>query len=217
MTMSYQVILEIRYNQVLQFSDKTFIGNLISYLGTLGYQVNFFNDNIDAVNSNTKHHINMGANRCGIDFSTKELDFTNFKVIIENLTGISNLLKFNFLNRIGLRVTTLNSYTTISDATKKITNVLNIKNDKLNSIKSSCEVCSLSFAIKKLGHNIKLSILPNQVNISVNGFDQEINTLNLDIDVSEENINGNSNLLEKKYRVFLDEIKEYNKDLNEIF
>jgi glutathionyl-hydroquinone reductase len=149
MGMSYKVILEIRYNQVLEFSDKTFISSLINYLGTLGYQVNFFNDNIDAVNSKIKHHINMGANRCGIDFNTKELDYTSFKEIIENLTGISKLLNFNFLNRIGLRVTTLNSYTTISEANKKITSVLNIENDKLNSIKSSCEVCFLSFAVKK--------------------------------------------------------------------
>lgn len=55
------------------------------------------------------------------------------------------------------------------------------------------------------------------MNISVNGLDEQINTLNLDIDVSVTNTNGNANSLEKKYRLFLEEIKEYNKDLNEIF
>jgi len=216
MNVSYQAILEIRYNQVLNFADKSLIESLANYLGTLGYQVSFL-DNIDAMNSNTGYHINIGANRCGIDFNTNGLEFNNFKMIIEHLTGISNLLKFNFLNRIGLRVMTLNSYTTLADATKRITGTLDIKNKMLENIKSSCETCSLSFGIKKQGYSINFSIVPNQINVGISGINQQINTLNLGIDVFEMNINGTAASLERKYRTFLDEIKKYNEDLKEIF
>lgn len=216
MVNSYQVVLELRYNQILNFTDKTLTGEISNYLGTLGYQVNLFNGVIDAKNPNTRHHFNIGSNRCGVDFSIKDLEVNTHKGIIEQLTVISNLLKFNFLSRIGLRVTTTNSYPILIDATKKITSILDIKNGMLENIKSNCEVCTLTFGIPKEGYSINLSLMPNQINVSAMGIDQQINTLNLDIDVFEMNLKCTASTLEKKYRTFLNDIKEYNRTLIEI-
>jgi len=217
MDTSYQVILEIRYNQILNFSNKAFIQELSDHLGSLGYLVSFFNNIMDATNPNTREHISIGENRCGFDFSTKGLDYNNFKKNIDQLTSISSLIKFNFLTRIGLRVTAPHPYLKLSDSTKKITSLLTIKNVHLEDIKSNCDVCTLSFGIKKEETNINLTIVPNQINVSLMGIEQQINTLNLDIDVFEMNLNFSPNSLEKKYRTFLNEIRTYNLNLNEIF
>lgn len=217
MNINYRVILEIRYNPNSKFTDNDFIGDVSNYLGSFGYQTNVGINCIDAINPLTRDHINTDSIRLGVDFNMQKLETSGFNKYLDILVHISNMLDCNFLNRIGLRIVALNNYDSLKVASGKISENLDIKNPNLNEIMSESEACTLSFAIIKGSKRVKLSILPNQANVNFNGFENQINTLNIDIDVSETNISNTINLVESKYKEYFSIIKEYNGKLNNIF
>lgn len=216
MSNSCQVILEIRFNRSLKFNDNNFINNIISILDQYGYVANRMGQNIDAINQSSSIHVSINPVRCGIDYNTKDIESNEFNENIKPLIDVYKLLSINYVNRIGLRIISSSGYNTIDIASHKVKDVVEIKNEQLEELKSKCDIFTMSFHEKMDDCDVKTSIIPKQINVNVSGFDSQINILSLDIDVSKNNVSID-NHLNIECNNFFNKIVKLNSKFEDIF